>query len=50
MDNLLIILFLFAIIFFLEKPSHSKSGGCNVKPKTDTKKPNIAPAPQPKIK
>ena len=46
MDNLLIVLLVLAIICFLGKFSHSKGGGCNVKPKTNTKKPNIAPAPQ----
>ena len=45
MDNLLIVLLAIVIIGCLGKSKHSH-GGCNVKPKTNTKRPDIVPGPQ----
>jgi hypothetical protein len=49
MEGILIVLIALAIICFAGKSSHS-GGGCNIKDAPKTKKPDIQPAPQPKIK
>ena len=47
MDNLFIVLLILIIIGCLGKSGRSSHGGCIVKPKIDTKRPKVAPAPQP---
>lgn len=49
MEGILLILLVLFVICFAGKFVRS-GGGCNVKPKTNSKKPEIYPAPQAKIK
>jgi hypothetical protein len=46
MEDLFILLFILIVLGFFKQPR--RSGGCNVKPRSNTPKPDVRPAPQPR--